>query len=247
MVPPEQPNWCPRCGAAYEPLQEYCLECGERLPANRGIVGLLAAAWQRHFPWYPGDWIWPVALFFVLTVVSTAAAVAAASTKSSATLVATQPGVTVGPGATTGATAPTATLPTVPQPTITTGQLPTAPGNSQPATVPVTPTTTAVAPPTTTPATAAGSWPAGKNGYTNVLESIPQSAGRARADARARAAAAAGLPQTGVIDSNRYSSLRNGYYVVFSGVYSTATQAAAALAQTHARGFPDAYEARVTQ
>ena len=33
---PHQPQFCPRCGAAYEPLQEYCLECGARLPANRG-------------------------------------------------------------------------------------------------------------------------------------------------------------------------------------------------------------------
>jgi len=247
MVPSEPPNWCPRCGAAYERLQEYCLECGERLPRGRALIGLLAAAWQRRLPWYPGDWIWPVVLFFVLTVVSTAAAVAAASTKSSPTLVATQPGVTVGPGETT-TTTPTATLPPAPQPTITTGPLPTAPGNTPPpTTAPVTPTTTAPAPTTTSRATAAGSWPAGKNGYTNILESIPVSAGRARAEARARAAAAAGLPQTGVLDSNRYSSLHNGYYVVFSGVYSTAAQAAAALASAHARGFPNAYEARVTQ
>jgi len=243
MVPPEEHPWCPRCGAAYEPLQEYCLECGERLPHDRGVVGLLAAAWQRHIPWYPGDWIWPVVLFFVLTVISTAAAVAAASTSGSSTVVATQPGVTVGPGATTAATAPTATLPPAPQPTITTGQLPTAPGSTTAPPV----TTTAPPPATTAPApTGAGSWPAGRSGYTNVLASVPQSAGRAGADASARRAAAAGLPQVGVLDSNRYPSLRNGYYVVFSGVYSTATQAAAALASAHARGFTDAYEARVT-
>ena len=246
MVPPEPPTWCPRCGAAYEPLQEYCLECGERLPTSPSVIPVLAAAWRRHIPWYPGDWVWPLVVFFLLSVVSTAAAVAAASSKSS-TIVATQPGVTVGPGATT--TVPTATLPPAPQPTITTGPLPTAPGNSQPGTVPTAPATTAPAPPapTTTPATAAGSWPTGRNGYTNVLESIPVSAGRGRAEAQARRAAAAGLPQTGVIDSSRFSSLHDGFYVVFSGVYSTATQAAAALAQAHARGFPDAYEARVTQ
>src|ERR1700693_373921 len=54
---PADPDYCPRCGVAYEPLQEYCLECGERLPTNRGVVGVLASSWQRHFAWYPGDWI----------------------------------------------------------------------------------------------------------------------------------------------------------------------------------------------
>jgi hypothetical protein len=238
MVPSEQPRWCPNCGAGYEPLQEYCLECGERLPVTRGVVGLLAAAWQRRLPWYPGDWIWPVVLFFILTAVSTAASVAAA-TKSSPTVVATLPGVTVGPGATTPATTPTATLPPVPQPTITTGQLPTAPGATTGA-----PVTTA--PPVTTPPSSAGGWPAGHSGYTNVLQSIPQSAGRSQADAKARAATAAGLPQVGVLDSSNYSSLHGGYFVVFSGIYSSPTQAAAALTSVHARGFPDAYEARIT-
>ena len=61
MSPEEPRDYCPRCGVAYEPLQEYCLECGERLPTNRGVVGVLASSWQRRFAWYPGDWIWPVA------------------------------------------------------------------------------------------------------------------------------------------------------------------------------------------
>jgi predicted amidophosphoribosyltransferase len=48
-------SYCPNCGVAYEEGQEYCLECGARLPVNQGVVGVLAAAWQRHFAWYPGD------------------------------------------------------------------------------------------------------------------------------------------------------------------------------------------------
>src|SRR5437763_15236064 len=72
-------QYCPRCGVVYEPTQEYCLECGERLPVNRGVVGVLAQAWQRRFAWYPGDWIWPVLLFLVLTVAATATALAARS------------------------------------------------------------------------------------------------------------------------------------------------------------------------
>jgi hypothetical protein len=225
------PDWCPRCGAAYEPTQEYCLECGERLPTNRGVVGVLAGAWQRRFPWYPGDWIWPALLLFVLTVIATAGAVAAVSTKGPRTVVATTPGLTVGQGDTVSISIATSTLPAAPAPTITTGPLPTAAG-------------------TAAPAPRAGgpiAWPAGKSGYTDVLEAIPVSAGLARGEARARAAAAAGLPQAGVLDSAKYSSLHPGYFVVFSGVYATAAQATAALASAHARGFPDAYEARVTR
>lgn len=232
MEPGSSQNWCPHCGAAYEPLQEYCLECGERLPARDGVVGVLAAAWQRRIPWYPGDWIWPALVFFVLTVIATAAAVAAASTKGPSTIVATTPAVT--PGPVTEVVTLTSTLPTAPQPTITTGPLPNAPGN----------TTSAAPVPVTTEA---GDWPSGKSGYTNVLESLPISAGRARAMAGARRAAAAGLPQTGVLDSNGYRSLRSGYYVVFSGIYATPDEAAAALASAHARGFPGAYEARVSR
>ena len=95
-------DYCPDCGVGYEPLQEYCLECGARLPTNRGVVGVLASSWQRRFAWYPGDWIWPVLLFLFLTIIATGAALAAnAARESSApTLVATGPTVTVGPGET---------------------------------------------------------------------------------------------------------------------------------------------------
>ena len=102
MTPEEPRDYCPRCGVAYAPLQEYCLECGERLPTNRGVVGVLASRWQRHFAWYPGDWIWPVAFFFVLTIVATAAVLIANASRSSTdkALTAVPTGVTVGPGST---------------------------------------------------------------------------------------------------------------------------------------------------
>src|SRR5581483_12127449 len=79
---PSDDRFCPTCGVAYEPTQEYCLECGARLPVNRGVVGVLASAWQRRLAWYPGDWIWPTLLFLVLTIVATSAAVAANATRS---------------------------------------------------------------------------------------------------------------------------------------------------------------------
>jgi hypothetical protein len=235
----EARDYCPRCRVAYEPLQEYCLECGTRLPTNRGLVGTLAAAWQRRIAWYPGDWIWPVLAFFVLTVAATAAAVAAASTKSThSTLTATQPTVSVRPPATSGppATTSVATAPAATTPTTTNGPLPTAPGET---------TTPAPAPPPVR--TGLVTWPAGTSGYTDVLESIPVSAGRAFAEARARVAARQGLPSAGVLLSSDYSSLHPGYYVVFSGIYRSSAEAVSALAAAHADGWPGAYQVRVTR
>jgi hypothetical protein len=244
MTPETPRDYCPKCGVAYEPLQEYCLECGARLPVNRGVVGVLATAWQRRIAWYPGDWIWPVAFFFVLTVVATSAAVAANSARKAQTpYIETQVSVPLGPGSPEG-TVPTssvpANLPSAPAPTITNGPLPAAPGA---------PSTGAA----TTPPPAAGNpnalavWPAAQSGYTDVLESLPAAGGRAAAVARARQAKRGGLKDVGVLVSSQYSSLHPGYYVVFSGIYSSQAQASAGLTAAHAKGFPDAYQTRVTR
>ena len=244
----EHESYCPRCGVAYEPTQEYCLECGARLPVNRGVVGVLAKSWQRRFAWYPGDWVWPTLLFLVLTIVATGVALAANSARKSSTpkiIPATQPSVSVGPGATPTNVPVTTTPATLPvptnQPTITTGQLPTAPGSR-----------TGTGPSSTTPTTPTDrngltAWPAGKSGYTLVLESLPVANGNAAAVARARQAKANGLPDVGVLVSSQYSSLHAGYYVVFSGIYGSAAEAAAALGHAHAKGFPDAFERQVTR
>src|SRR5581483_5648629 len=156
---PEPRDYCPRCGVAYEPLQEYCLECGERLPVNRGVVGVLASAWQRRFSRYPGDWIWPVLLFFVITVVATGAVLAANGSRSGTRAVPSVMPSTVplGPGRSPG-TVPrisTATVPNAPSVTITTGPIPTAPGSGKPGTTRT--------PPARNP-NALAVWPAAKSG-----------------------------------------------------------------------------------
>jgi hypothetical protein len=241
MTPEKHRDYCPRCGVAYEPLQEYCLECGARLPTNRGVVGVLASSWQRRFAWYPGDWIWPVSFFFVLTIVATAAVLVANAARSSAQhpLTATTP-VTVGPGTTTSGAPPvsTSTTPAVPSPTITTGPLPTAPGTgtSPVGTTPTPPNPNALA-----------FWPAGQSGYTNVLESLPVKNGRAVAVQHARRAKRAGLRQVGVLVSSQYSSLHPDYFVVFQGIYETQAEATAALPAAHAKGYTGAYQTRVTR
>jgi hypothetical protein len=242
MTPERPRDYCPRCGVAYEPLQEYCLECGARLPTNRGVVGVLASGWQRRLAWYPGDWIWPVALFLVLTVVATAAVVVANSRHESAAAPATATtAVPLGPGAThaTVPVATTSTLPNAPQPTITTGPLPTAPG--APSTKP-----TGTTPGQKPNPNALTPWPSGETGYTTVLESLPVTAGRANAVARARKAKQNGIKDVGILVSSEYSSLHPGYFVVFAGVFRTQADASASLPSAHAKGFPDAYQTRVT-
>ena len=72
-------------------------------------------------------------------------------------------------------------------------------------------------------------WPTDEAGWTIALASLPQTAGRAAALARARAARKKGLPQVGVLDSSRYASLHPGYWIVFSGVYSSEAEATSAL------------------
>jgi hypothetical protein len=194
-----------------------------------GVVGRLAGAWQQRFGWYPGDWVWRVLLGLVIAIAgATAAIVLADAGAGNKTIVAT--GGNSGPHLpTTAAETATVTLPGV-----STGP-------------PVTPTEP---PPPTTTARAPGSltaWPAGRTGFTVVLESLPTSSGRSLALERAHAAARAGLAQVGVLDSSRYSSLHPGYYVVFSGVYGSLGQAQAAQATAAAKGFRLAYAREITR
>lgn len=223
-APPAEDLECPRCGTPYEPMQEYCLECGLRLPTTGGVVESLRTGWMRRWAWYPGDWIWVVLLSFAVAVAGAALAILLSRpTHSGKTLVATSHITSQG-------------LPTV-QPTITTGTLPTAPTAT-------TPTTTAKKSP---PSRRNGvlSWP-NRNGYTVVLNSIPAGNGRAPAVAQARQAASHGLPQVGVLDSGRYASLHPGYYVVFSGIYPSLAAAQAAVSQARSAGYGAAYARQIT-
>ena len=220
---------CPRCGAPYGPNQEYCLECGFRLWGSRGGFRGLEAAWRERFGSYPGDWIWPVLLGFVIAVAgATVAIVVGASDGGGGNpIVATKGGPPHTP--TTPPATETVALPTVPSGTPTTAPPPT-PTTPPPATSP--------------PATSRGaltSWPASQNGFTVVLESIPTSAGRSFALARARAAARSGVSKVGILDSGRFSSLHPGYFVVFSGVYGTRSEADRARVTASAKGYPAAY------
>jgi hypothetical protein len=217
---------CPRCGAPYEPFQEYCLECGLRLPASRGIIPVLATAWRRRVPWYPGDWIWPVLLALVIAALAAGVAIAATSGDESATKTRAATGEPVPPGTGTG-----------PPPSGTE----TGPGPSG-----TEPTESVPAPPPPTTSGGLTEWPPGQNGWTIVLASVPQSAGRAGPVREAKKALAAGLTDVGVLNSSEFSSLHAGYYVVFSGVYNSESEATSAL-DTAKGSYPQAYVRQVTQ
>jgi hypothetical protein len=221
---------CPQCGTPYEPYQEYCLECGLRLPVARGVIPVLATAWRKRIPWYPGDWVWPVLLALVIAALSAAIAILATNDNGSATktkAAANEPvPVATGTGGTPTTTEPTGTNPS-------TGTVP---------------STTATGPqPAPPPPTTGGGlteWPAGQNGWTIVLASIPQSGGRAAAVREANKALSAGLSD--VLNSSDFSSLHSGYYVVFSGVFTSESEAKSAL-DTAKGSYPQAYARQITQ
>ena len=175
---------CPRCGALSARGQEYCLECGIRLPAS-GMGN----------PWSASSrWVLRTAIAGVVALVGVAAAVAAT-------------------GGSTGD----------PEVIVATGGFATVPSTS---TLPS---------PAGEGASGVADWPPGEDGWTVAVASLPQTGGRRAAIARARTARARGLTQVGVLDSSRYASLHPGYWIVFTGIYSSEAEATSVLET--ARGF----------
>jgi cell division septation protein DedD len=218
--PPAPAHECARCGTPYERGQEYCLECGLRLPAEaRGIVPRLNHAWRRRVGWYPGDWIWPSLLALVIAAPAGIGAAAFVSHDRRSTYVTeTSP---VGQS--------TSTL-TPPEHTASTPTTPAAKRKRQ----------------QQLPAKALKVWPAGESGWTVVLQSLPTTNGRAFALAQARAALHSGVPDVGILDSSQYSSLHPGYYVLFSGVFSSVDDANTGVTTARSHGYPRAYARRIT-
>jgi hypothetical protein len=112
--------------------------------------------------------------------------------------------------------------------------------------VATTPAVTTSAPPTLPGATALTSWTL-PDGYTVVLASVSNSSGRATAVEVAKHALARGLSEVGVIDSKDFSGLAPGFFVVFSGAYSSEAEASQHLAQAKGAGFAAAYARHVTR
>lgn len=218
---------CPRCAAAYAEGQEYCLECGERLPAAPGLTTRLGNRWRRRFGWYPGDWIWPALLALLVAIAAGAlSAIFLADESSSAndTIVRTQERPTTVQETQT-APEPTTTAPTTPA---------------------TTPTTSKPPPPPPPPKATLVFWPTAKSGWTIVLDSVPTTNGRTGAVAEARQAARLGMKQVGVLDSSRFSSLHPGYFVVFAGIYDSEAAAQSHVIEAHRHGYRNPYPRRIT-
>lgn len=203
---------CPRCGASLASQQEYCLDCGLRLPEPpTGAVAALGSAWKRRLRWYPGDWIWVALALLAVAAAGAAVAVAASRENSNAApiVATTTPGVITRQAVNTTPTIGQTTSPTAP----TTPSTP-SPGS-----------------------TGLVSWPSGQSGWTIVLRSdtSPQAA-----RAEARRAVRKGLRDVGVLDSSDYSSLHPGYVVVFTGVYDSQAAAQQGLDAATAAGYPAA-------
>jgi hypothetical protein len=215
---------CPRCNAAVQPGQEYCLDCGNRLVSEpSGPIARASTTVAERHDW-AGAWLVPALLGLVIAVLGTGAAIAISGDgdEPEAIPVATGGSLTVTGG--------TPTL-TAPEPT-------TAASTTAAATAPAT-----TAPPR--PANpAAITWPRGERGWTIVLLSLPQASGRDAAAAQAKKGRDGGLRRVGVLDSSQYASLHPGYYVVFQGVYSSEAEAASALQRVRTV-FPSAYQREI--
>jgi hypothetical protein len=168
---------CQRCGEPSARGQEYCLECGTRLPAPRVAGSVIGSGWTMR-----------AAIAGVVALIGAAAAVAVAGGSQSDPIVITA----------TGGFATVPTSSTLPSPTD---------GGTSGIT----------------------EWPPGEDGWTVAIASLPQTGGRRTALDRARKARAKGLSQVGVLDSSRYASLHPGYWIVFTGIYSSEAEATSAL------------------
>jgi len=230
--PPDAPEAapaleCERCGSAASPHQEYCLECGARLPppdaAALGPAGRVREGARES--------LLTVLVAFLVAVVAAAAVVAVQVTRDE-----TEQPLLV-------QTHPEATAPTATEPDVETALPPdeTAPPEEEPLPPEEEPEPEPPPPP---PQQQILTWPENTDGFTVILASIPTSAGRAAATARARQARDEGLPDVGVLASGEFASLRPGYFVVFSGVYETRAEAEGALA---AAGVQEAYVGEVTR
>jgi hypothetical protein len=229
--PPPEPGRCPNCGAPHDVDQEYCLECGRRLP-GAFVGGRYAEVWRRDSP----IWLWAALAALLLVALVSGAVVALAATDDGKS---SEPGTSI------------PVVSTAPSTTSTVG---------------VTPSTITITPPTTTlgtttfstttfgtttfgTTTTTGSnvtWPPSKDGFTVVLKSVPTSNGRSQAETAADKARTNGLSQVGILNSSDFSSLNPGYYVTFTGIYDTESQANAALQNARSKGFPTAYVREVS-
>jgi hypothetical protein len=186
--------------------------------------------------WSSGSplWLWAALAALLLVALVAGAIVAVAATREDKE---SEPGTSIPVVSTSPSTTDTVGVLTQP-PTVTINPPTTTFGTTS--TIPTTTTTITTTLGTTTTSSTV-TWPAGRNGYSIFLKSVPTSQGRAKADEAAQRARNNGLTQVGVLNSSNYQSLNPGYWVTFTGIYDTQQQANAALPNARSKGFPTAY------
>ncbi len=189
--PPATERACPRCGASLAPDQEWCLSCGTAV----GTRIAPAPHWRVPVVLI-GLLLALIAVALVLALVELSGDPQPVAKAPSATATATPAGAPADDG---GVAPPVAGTAPTPVPTATPSLTP------APSTPP--------GPASSTGALAV--WPSGKSGWTAVVASTQS---RAEAERKARAA---GGSEVGVLKSDDFSSLRKGYWVVFSGRYDS--------------------------
>jgi len=200
------------------------------------VDSLYVEMWRRDSP----IWLWAALAALLLVALVAGAVVALAATNDDKN---TAPASSV---PSTTQSLPASTIATQP-PTITIAPPTTTFGTTTFSTTTLSTTTFGTTTfGTTTTSSGYLAWPAGKDGFTIVLKSVPTSNGRGPAESAADKAKTNGLPQVGILNSSDYSSLNPGYYVTFSGIYDNQSQANAALSNARSKGFPTAYVREVS-
>ena len=233
--PPPDPGRCPNCGAPHDVYQEYCLECGRRLP-GAFVGGRYAEVWRRDSP----VWLWAALAALLLVALISGAVVALAATDDEKS---SEPATSIPVVSTSPGTTDTVGVVTQP-PTITINPPTTTTTTSSTTTFSTTTIGTTTFGTTTTGSNV--TWPPSKDGFTVVLKSVPTSKGRSQAESAANKARTNGLSQVGILNSSDFSSMNPGYYVTFTGIYDTESQANAALPNARSKGFPTAYVREVS-
>jgi hypothetical protein len=234
---PAPERHCRRCGATLGPDQEWCLACGAA--AETDVVR-------------PRGWRLPLVLAAVVVLLAIAAAVLAIAELSK------------GPDKVAQAPTPTPTVTPVPTASPTVGapenegdQPPVAGATASPSPggtvtpapgTSATPTSSPGATATATPSptgTIGGSsfpdWPAGQTAWTVILESAKT---KSQAESVARDLQSKG-DTVGILNSSDHSSLNPGYWVVYSGQYSSKSAAQSAMSSLPSKP-ADAYVRKVS-
>jgi hypothetical protein len=202
--------------------QDWCLACGAAVTTE--VTG--ARGWRTPIVIVGG----------VLAVAAVALIIAFVQLSDNADTPAQAPPATATPAPATGQPTP---QPTPAAPATTPTPAPSGQATPAPSGTPA-PSPSA----STTPAPSTGAvadWPAGKTAYTVILWSATT---RKEAETKATQLQGAGAQGVGILHSDDYSSLRSGYYVVFSGQYGTDKEAQTA-AQAAQGSAPGAYAKQV--